>query len=86
MSLLEIRDLSVEFPAGENTVKAVSHVFFEIREGETFGIIGESGSGKSVIGLSLLRLLPANAIVSGTVFFHALYLLRHLLYLVKNLL
>ena len=69
MSLLEIKDLSIEFPAGENTVKAVSHVFFEIREGETFGIIGESGSGKSVIGLALLRLLPANAKVSGTVFF-----------------
>ncbi|WP_269848704.1 ATP-binding cassette domain-containing protein [Methanosarcina horonobensis] len=69
MSLLEIRDLSIEFPSGENTVKAVSDVSFDVREGEVFGIIGESGSGKSVIGLALLRLLPANATVSGTAFF-----------------
>jgi len=69
LSLLEVRDLSVEFPAGENTVKAVSHVSFDVREGETFGIIGESGSGKSVIGLALLRLLQTNANISGTVFF-----------------
>jgi len=69
LSLLEIRNLSVEFPAGENTVKAVSHVSFDIKEGETFGLIGESGSGKSVIGLALLRLLPVNAGISGEVFF-----------------
>ncbi|WP_440946147.1 ABC transporter ATP-binding protein [Methanosarcina sp. T3] len=69
MSLLKIRDLSIEFPAGEDSVKAVSRVSFDVREGETFGIIGESGSGKSVIGLALLRLLPANAKVSGTVYF-----------------
>jgi len=69
LNLLEIRDLSIEFPAGESSVKAVSHVSFEVREGETFGIIGESGSGKSVIGLALLRLLPGNAKVSGKVFF-----------------
>lgn len=70
MSLLEIRDLSIEFPARENTVKAVSHVSFEVKEGETFGIIGESGSGKSVIGLAVLRLLQANAKVSGEIYFH----------------
>jgi len=70
LSLLEIRDLSIEFPARENTVKAVSHVSFEVKEGETFGIIGESGSGKSVIGLAVLRLLQANAKVSGEIYFH----------------
>ncbi len=69
MSLLEVRDLSVEFPAGEDTVKAVSCTSFDIKEGETFGLIGESGSGKSVIGLALLRLLPANAKLSGEVWF-----------------
>ncbi|WP_440954240.1 ABC transporter ATP-binding protein [Methanosarcina sp. Mfa9] len=69
MSLLEIGELSVEFPAGEGSVKAVSKVSFDVREGETFGIIGESGSGKSVVGLALLRLLPANARVSGNVCF-----------------
>jgi len=69
LNLLEIRELSVEFPAGEGSVKAVSGVSFDIREGETFGIIGESGSGKSVVGLALLRLLPANARISGNVCF-----------------
>lgn len=69
MNLLEIRDLSVEFPSGDNTVKAVSHVSFDVKEGETFGLIGESGSGKSVIGLSLLRLLPTNARISGKIIF-----------------
>jgi peptide/nickel transport system ATP-binding protein len=69
LNLLEIRDLSVDFPAGEDSVKAVSHVSFDIKEGETFGLIGESGSGKSVIGLAILRLLPANAEVSGKALF-----------------
>jgi peptide/nickel transport system ATP-binding protein len=69
LSLLEIRDLSVDFPTGEGSVKAVSHVSFDIKEGETFGLIGESGSGKSVIGLAILSLLPTNAEVSGKIFF-----------------
>jgi peptide/nickel transport system ATP-binding protein len=69
LTLLEIKNLSIEFPAGEGSVKAVSKVSFDVREGETFGLIGESGSGKSVIGLALLRLLPANTKVSGTIFF-----------------
>ncbi|OEU43076.1 peptide ABC transporter ATP-binding protein [Methanosarcina sp. Ant1] len=69
MSLIEINDLSVEFHTGEDSVKAVSHASFDIKEGETFGLIGESGSGKSVIGLAILRLLPTNAEVSGNIFF-----------------
>jgi peptide/nickel transport system ATP-binding protein len=69
LSLLEIRDLSVDFPTAGSSVKAVSHVSIDIEEGETFGLIGESGSGKSVIGLAILRLLPANAEISGKVLF-----------------
>lgn len=69
MSLLEVKDLFVEFPSMEGSVKAVSRVAFDVKEGETFGIIGESGSGKSVVGLSLLRLLPANARISGNICF-----------------
>jgi len=68
-NLLEIRDLSVEFPAGGGNVKAVSNVSFDIPEGHTFGIIGESGSGKSVIGLAILRLLPVNTKISGKILF-----------------
>jgi peptide/nickel transport system ATP-binding protein len=69
LNLLEIGDLSVYFPTGEGRVKAVSHVSFDIKEGETFGLIGESGSGKSVIGLAILRLLPVSAEISGTALF-----------------
>lgn len=69
MSLLEVKSLFVEFPSTEGSVKAVSGVSFDLKEGETFGIIGESGSGKSVVGLSILRLLPANARISGSIYF-----------------
>lgn len=69
MSLLEVKDLDVGFETKMGTVKAVNNVSFQIDKGETFGLIGESGSGKSVIGMSLLRLLPRNAIVKGKALF-----------------
>jgi microcin C transport system ATP-binding protein len=56
--LLEIRDLSVTFGAGDAAVRAVRGVSFEIRRGETVALVGESGSGKSVTALSVLQLLP----------------------------
>ncbi|MDP1750996.1 MAG: ABC transporter ATP-binding protein [Reyranella sp.] len=56
--LLEISDLSVTFGAGDNAVRAVRGVSFEIRRGETVALVGESGSGKSVTALSVLQLLP----------------------------
>ena len=69
MSLLEVKDLDVGFETRMGTVKAVNNVSFQIDKGETFGLIGESGSGKSVIGMSLLRLLPKNAWIKGKVLF-----------------
>jgi len=63
--LLSVRNLSVRFRMGQSDVAAVRRVDLEIRRGEVLGIIGESGSGKSVTGLSLLRLLPAHATVSA---------------------
>lgn len=65
MSLLEVNDLNVGFKTRLGTVRAVNNVSFKIEKGEVFGLIGESGSGKSVIGMSLLRLLPKNARVRG---------------------
>lgn len=57
-TLLEIRQLSVEFSQGPQTHRVVQDVSFEIRRGETLALVGESGSGKSVTAHSILRLLP----------------------------
>lgn len=57
--ILSVRDLRVEFPTGDRraTVKAVGGVSFDIRRGETFGLIGESGSGKTTIGRAVVHLV-----------------------------
>jgi len=56
--LLEVRNLTTEFRTPEGVIRAVDDVSLEIREGETLGIVGESGCGKSVTALSLMRLVP----------------------------
>lgn len=64
-ALLSVRDLSVRF----GTSEAVRHIGFDIAPGETLALVGESGSGKSVSALSVLRLLPQSATISGRVEF-----------------
>jgi len=66
-AVLEIRNLCARFRTGGATIEAVRGVDLTIGEGEVLGVIGESGSGKTVTGLSILRLLPANAEVSADV-------------------
>ncbi|MGB4652533.1 ABC transporter ATP-binding protein [Methanothrix sp.] len=75
MSLLEVKHLDVGFKTKLGTVEAVNDVSFHIDKGEIFGFIGESGSGKSVIGMSLLRLLPRDALVKGSAIFEGTDLL-----------
>jgi oligopeptide/dipeptide ABC transporter ATP-binding protein len=60
-AVLEIRNLTARFRTAEITVEAVRGLDLDIAEGEVLGLIGESGSGKTVTGLALLRLLPAHA-------------------------
>ena len=62
-ALLEVTNLRATFRVGHERVEAVRGVTFSIEAGETFGLIGESGSGKTVTGLSLLRLMPPHALV-----------------------
>jgi len=65
--IIEIRNLNVRF-TGERTVHALNGVDIELREGEVLGLLGESGSGKSVTLRALLRMLPARrSIISGTI-------------------
>jgi oligopeptide/dipeptide ABC transporter ATP-binding protein len=70
-SILKVRDLKTHFFTGEGTTKAVDGVDFEVHKGEILGIVGESGCGKSVSALSILRLIatPPGRIVDGTVEF-----------------
>ena len=56
--LLEVEGLVTEFDTDEGRVRAVDGVSFSVRPGETLGIVGESGCGKSVTALSVMRLLP----------------------------
>ncbi len=58
MNLLEVRDLRTEFRSGGSVFAAVDGVSFSLAPGETLGIVGESGCGKSVTSLSIMRLVP----------------------------
>ena len=75
-TLLEVRDLRVEFPVGGVWLAAVREFSFTLGRGEALGLVGESGSGKSVTALALLRLLPPQARVTGEIRFEGRDLLR----------
>jgi len=70
-TLLEVKDLRTHFFTQEGVVKAVDGVSYDLQEGETLGLVGESGCGKSVSALSLMRLVqdPPGRIVGGQVLF-----------------
>ncbi len=56
--LLSVRDLEVQYLAGGETVRAVNGVSFDVMRGQTFGLVGETGAGKTTIAKSILRVLP----------------------------
>lgn len=67
--VLSINDLSVSFKTYQGTVHALQNVNIELYEGEILGILGESGSGKSTIAMSIMSLLADNASISGSIYF-----------------
>ncbi len=70
-TLLDVRNLSVDYVAGNGTVHAATNVSFTLRRGEILGLAGESGSGKSTLAYAISRLLrPPAEIVSGEVIYY----------------
>jgi peptide/nickel transport system ATP-binding protein len=69
LPVLDIRNLSVEFPTETGAIAAVQDASFKLFPGETLGIVGESGSGKSVTSLAVIGLLPPSAQVRGEIWF-----------------
>jgi oligopeptide transport system ATP-binding protein len=76
--LLEVRDLRTHFFTQDGVVKAVNGISYSLGEGETLGIVGESGCGKSVSALTIMRLIPQppGRIVGGEILFQGRDLLR----------
>jgi oligopeptide/dipeptide ABC transporter ATP-binding protein len=76
--LLQVKDLQTSFFTPEGEVRAIDGVSFEIDEGKTIGLVGESGCGKSVTSLSIMRLVPSppGKIVGGEIFYRGRDLLR----------
>jgi oligopeptide/dipeptide ABC transporter ATP-binding protein len=75
--LLSVQDLRVDFDTYEGVVEALDDVSFEIFEGEMFGLVGETGCGKTVTALSIIRLIPENGrIAKGNILFRTEDLLQ----------
>lgn len=85
--LLKVEDLKTNFYTESGTVKAVNEVSFSLNENETIGIAGESGSGKSTIALSILRLIqpPTGETVGGRIFVEGIDILKLPLRKMRNL-
>jgi peptide/nickel transport system ATP-binding protein len=67
MSLLSITQLKVHFPTQDGIVKTVNTIDLEIANNERLGLIGETGCGKTVLGMSIIRLLPPSTTIEGEI-------------------
>jgi peptide/nickel transport system permease protein len=68
-TVLEVKNLSIRFPGRFGDTAIVDNVSFSVREGETMGLVGESGCGKSITSLAIMGLLPKTARISGSITF-----------------
>ncbi|HVU14672.1 MAG TPA: ABC transporter ATP-binding protein [Phototrophicaceae bacterium] len=68
-SVLQIQDLSVSYTSRRGVARAVRHLSLDIHQGETYGLVGESGCGKSTVALSIMRYLPRGAQMTGKLLF-----------------
>ncbi|QYF89223.1 MULTISPECIES: dipeptide/oligopeptide/nickel ABC transporter permease/ATP-binding protein [Arthrobacter] len=68
-TVLEVKNLSIHFPTRFGETAIVDNVSFTVREGETMGLVGESGCGKSISSLAIMGLLPKTARISGSILF-----------------
>ncbi|MCC3292171.1 dipeptide/oligopeptide/nickel ABC transporter permease/ATP-binding protein [Arthrobacter sp. zg-Y1110] len=75
--ILEVKDLSIRFPERYGDTAIVDRVSFTVREGETMGLVGESGCGKSITSLAIMGLLPRTARLSGSIRFRGEELLTN---------
>ena len=71
-TILDVRDLSVQFQSASRVIKAVDGISFQVKQGQTLGIVGESGSGKSVTSLAVMGLVPSppGQITNGEIWFY----------------
>ncbi|MBM4129147.1 MAG: ABC transporter ATP-binding protein [Nitrospira sp.] len=76
MPLLEVRTLDISFRSTNGSIKVVSDLNFSIEEAEVFGLVGESGCGKTLTALSIMGILPHNALAEGEVLFKGKDLLK----------
>ena len=65
MSLLQVKNLVVEFPGRHGTLRALNDISFDIAPGEILGIVGESGAGKSLTSAAIIGLLEPPGRISG---------------------
>lgn len=77
-NILEIKNLSIGFKLENETLKAVHGISLSLEKGKSLGIVGESGCGKSVTAMSIMRLLPSNAVIeSGEIFYNGKNILKY---------
>jgi len=70
MNILEIKELKMYYKTSKGYVKAIDGVSFELKKGESVGLVGESGCGKTSVAMAIMKLLPNNAeIISGQILF-----------------
>jgi len=76
VSLLEIRTLNIAFRTATTPLKVVGNLSFDVNESEVFGLVGESGCGKSLTALSIMGILPSTAYAEGSINFKGTDLLK----------